>query len=45
MTHRGIPCIYRTHLDDEEIESPPQTLQPFESEAALENYEDWIICR
>ena len=45
MIHRIIPYSYRTHLDDEETESSPHTLQPFDNGASTEHYEDWILCR
>ena len=38
--HKSIPYIHRTHPDDEETESTPRTLQPFDNGAAIEHYED-----
>ena len=44
--HRSIPCIPRSHIDGGEIEWAPQTLQPpLDSGAAIEHYEEWILCR
>ena len=44
--HRSINCSLRSHLDGGETESAPQTFAtPFDSGAAIEHYEEWILHR